>query len=449
MKWRALPTLLLPIPSILSAPSSSSTECVNDGTSADTSCKSTDSGGDHDCMDRIKFQKLVSSFQQDESVLPRLRGTIDNVLSEADIASFVRSLPHAPFVEASGYDDDDDENPNGRAYAAPMGYSAVGIKELKSSSSEAYRKLLRIRERVRSTTEKALDLCPGSLYIDFTTVSQKTDGGAHRPHADNCIHYFDDGVAACDATRVHPYPNRVAASILYLNDPDSGNYEGGQFYFANRTNHGHVEDLGAVQIEAGKMIYFTSGIENLHGALPVLSRAGGGIESVEPKRLALAMWYVFDPSLRESTEDSDSNDPTEIFTLLLPDRVDMDSLLHYIGTYIVSRQNKPITGAWTVSKYGDAILNVLFKDHSAMFSINFVGPHQNNVSSSRIVVERHTDTNRRSSLQYMLQESVLLHGILDELSKFMSERKLDGNQRVTFNDEVEGARKKLPARQAS
>eukprot|EP00804_Cyclotella_cryptica_P022374 CCRYP_015917-RA/>CCRYP_015917-RA protein AED:0.29 eAED:0.29 QI:0/0/0/1/1/1/2/0/433 len=433
MKWRDLPKILLLIPTVLSAASSSRQECDNDGTTADTTCKITEKAKQTDYMDPSKFKKLVLSFEEDESILPQLRGTIDNVISKADITAFISALPKVEFVKASGYDDD--INSNGRVYAAPEGYAAIGLKELKTSSSEAYNKLLQMREHVRSTTEKALHLCPGSLYIDFTTISQKTEGGAHTPHADNCIHYFDDGVVTCDPARVHPYPNRVAASIMYLNDPGNGNYEGGQFYFANRTNHGEVEALGTVNIDAGKMIYFTSGIENLHGALPVLSSGGGGREIVEPRRLALAMWYVFDPSLKESVDDSDPNDPTEIFTLLLPESVEVTSLLQYIGTYIVSLQRKPTIGAWT--------------DHSAMFSMNFMDPHQLTDVSSRIVVERHTDVNKRPSLQYMLQESVLLHGVLDELSKFMSDRLFDENERVSVNDGLEAARKKLPGRQAS
>lgn len=403
----------------------SAPECINDEASG--TCKTANRSNEDECLSQSEFQNLVSTFNDDQSILPLLRGTIGNVVSHTDTSTLLNSLPNK-YAEASGYD----ENSNGRAYAAPIGYSALGLKDLQPFP-EAYQILLQIREVARSTTEKSLNLCPGSLYIDFTTISQKTEGGAHRAHADNCIHFFNDGVAACDASRKHPYPSRVAASILYLNDPASGQFGGGQFYFANNTNGGEAEEGGIVEIEAGKMVYFTSGIENLHGALPVLRK-----DDTEPRRLALAMWYVFDEALKESLED-DPNAPTEVFSLPIPNNVELDSLLQSVGTYLVSRQNKPMVGAWIISKYGASTLHALFKDHSAMFSISFGSP--------KIVFERHTDANKRASLQYMLQESVLLHGVLDELLRLVSEGEFKEYNNKEFDKGLEAARAKLPARQ--
>ncbi len=73
---------------------------------------------------------------------------------------------------------------------------------------------------------------------------------------------------ATTTTLKYPHPNRVAAtaSILYLND----DFDGGEFYFANHRYHDSVGD-GV----AGRMIYFTSGVDNLHGALPVLRQTRG------------------------------------------------------------------------------------------------------------------------------------------------------------------------------
>lgn len=396
-------------------------ECNNDGTNT---CKTAD-----DCMSPSEFQKLVSSYYQDESVLPSLRGTIDNVISTEDTIELINSLPN--FVEASGYD----ATTNGRAYSSPQGYAALGLKELQSYP-QAYDKLMNIRELVRLATEKSLNLCPGSLHIDFTTISQKVEGGAHRAHADNCIHYFEDGVAVCDTSRDHPYPKRVAASILYLNDPITGHFNNGQFYFANRTNHGKVEVGGVVDISAGKMVYFTSGVENLHGALPVQSS-----ENFEPRRIALAMWYVFDKSLMESVEQTEDADaPAGIFTLSLPSDLNRVNLLQSMGTFLVLKQNKPAVGSWKLSMYGDSTLHILFKDHTAMLSIRF--------AEKSIVVGRHTDTNKRPSLQYMLQESVMLHSVLDEFTRLITEKQLNEHERTSFNREIDGARSKLPARQA-
>jgi hypothetical protein len=405
----------------------SAQECVNEEYG---DCTNTKRNGD--CLDPSEFQRLVSSHNRDKSVLSLLRGTIENVITAEDASAIINSLPN--FIEASGYED----NTNGKAYAAPRGYAAIGLKELKAFP-EAYSKIMDIREKVRSVTEKSLNICPGSLFIDFTTISQKVEGGAHRAHADNCIHYFEDGVAKCDSARVHSYPKRVAASILYLNDQNSGDFEGGQFFYANGTNNGEVEDGGIVSISTGKMVYFTSGVENLHGALPVLRNEN---KDTEPRRLALALWYVFDKSLMESTEASDVNAPTEIFTLSLPSHVNTEAALQAMGMHLVSRQNKPMIGAWKVSKYGDSALHVLFKDHSAMFSITY------SRESPTMVVERHTDTNKKASLQYMLQESVMLHSVLDEAVRLVSEHELNDTEIELFDRGLSDARSKLPARQA-
>ena len=154
------------------------------------------------------------------------------------------------------------------------------------------------------------------------------------------------------------------------------------------------------------------------------------------------MWYVFDKNLQESLAIADPNEPAEIFTLPYPSEINSDALLLSMGAHLVARQDKPMTGAWKVSKYGDAALHVLFKDHSAMFSISFIKPR------SRIVVERHTDTNKRASLQYMLQESVMLHSVLDEFSKLINQEALNDIQRASFEKGVGDARIRLPAKQA-
>jgi hypothetical protein len=433
------------------------------------------------CLHPSEFQRRVASFDEDESVLKLLRGTVDNIINKEDAKELVELLPLNDFVEASGYDT---EHKDRAQYTAPTAYAGLGLKEMSTSNEERYSKVLQIREKIRVATESSLHLCPGSLKIDYTTISQKTEGGAHRAHADNCVHYFDDRTktAVCDPSRQHPYPKRIAASILYLNNPTDGNFKGGEFYFANRTNFGEVEDSGQVAVETGKMIYFTSGVENLHGALSVQRRNSDGGEEedgyavIPPRRLAIAMWYVFDQSLEEfvpsfhhssataTTESSsgsltqrkvhdpnDPNAPKELFTLPIPDRINIQSLFQSTGSYLVSQQNKPLVGSWTISQYGENTLHVLFKDHSAMFSLDFgvelIEATPSHAKAS-VVVERHTD-GRAASLQYMLQESVLLHGLLDYFSKAMFDESSGSKAEEEYLDhEMEKARRTLPARRA-
>jgi len=456
--------------------------CPNSSSSTNNSIK---------CLHPSDFQRRVASFDEDESVLTLLRGTVDHVISNEDAKELVELLPLSDFVEASGYDT---EHKDRAQYTAPIAYAGLGLKELSTSNEERYTKLLQIREKIRVATESSLHLCPGSLKIDYTTISQKTEGGAHRAHADNCVHYFDESTktAICDPSREHPYPKRIAASILYLNNPTDGNFQGGEFYFANRTNFGEVEeDSGKVEVETGKMIYFTSGVENLHGALSVerqQSLDGGeedddgyaGAITPPPRRLAIAMWYVFDQSLEEfvpsfhhasalSTEEeanksssgslkprkvhdpNDPNAPKELFTVPIPDRINIHSLFQATGSYLVSQQNNPLAGSWTISQYGESTLHVLFKDHSAMFSLDFGVAliEATSYATASVVVERHTDGSRAASLQYMLQESVLLHGLLDYFSKvlILDESSCEAEEEY-LGHEMEKARNTLPARRA-
>mmetsp|Transcript_33400 Transcript_33400/g.56583 ORF Transcript_33400/g.56583 Transcript_33400/m.56583 type:complete len:520 (-) Transcript_33400:264-1823(-) len=465
-------------------PTSSAAKSYADGSAAacgggDDTCPDSSSSTKKSkrCLHPSDFQHHVASLfdNESESVLTLLRGTVDKVISNEDANELVELLPLSDFVESSGYETD---NKDRAQYTAPVAYAGLGLKELSTTNEERYTRLLQIREKIRSATESSLNLCPGSLKIDYTTIAQKTEGGAHRAHADNCVHYFDDRTktAVCDPSRQHPYPKRVAASILYLNDPADGNFNGGEFYFANRTHFGEVEDSGRVAVETGKMIYFTSGVENLHGALKVerdsSSEQDGG--TTIPRRLAIAMWYVFDESLEEfvptfqaSEEEAtsslgglkprkvydpnDPNAPKELFTLSIPDRIDISSLFQSAGAYLVSQQNKPLAGSWTISQYGEDTLHVLFKDHSAMFSLDFGVALIEATSHAKasVVVERYTDGSRAASLQYMLQESVLLHGLLDYLSNVILNESSGGAEEEYVGHEMEKARDTLPARRAS
>ena len=436
-------------------------------------CKSS---GDRVCKDKClnaeEFKSKVASFGDDETILPTLRGTIDNLISQDDISILVDSLPMSEFVESKGYDVNN--NRDGRAYNSPIAYAGIGLQELRTSQEDRYNKLLEIREKVRLATEKALGICPQTLLVDFTTISQKIEGGAHRAHADNCLHYFDEKTqkATCDSTRTHPYPNRVAASILYLNNPD--NFSDGQFYFANQSS-GKVDET--IPIQAGKMIYFTSGVENLHGALPVRERQHGDIDK-PPRRLALAMWYVTDkeleeyvPPFQESNEESsasssntqsttkprkvyDPNDPDapkELFTIPIPNNIDVSEMLQTVGAHLASPKTN--NGSWKINMYGEDTLHVLFtRDNSAMFSVEF-GVEldvESDYTDYSIVVERHTDGRKPASLQYRLQESVMLHNVLDAIL-LITTTELSANkekEQKYFNSQVEMARSTLIARQA-
>lgn len=494
---------------LLLPPASSIDECI--ATNSSQHCSLQLQAND-ECWNATSFSQLVSSFyvgnnnDRDTSVLPQLRGTVDHLLSSHELTTLLASLPPDIFITAAGYNTDGNNiMTRSQGYTAPVGYAAIGLRELSSMGAASYDKVLQIRELARKTTEQSLHLCPGTLYIDYTTISQKLEGGTHRPHADNCYHYYDEennNLATCHTsattTMQHPHPKRVAASILYLND----DFDGGEFYFANRRQGDGVSgDADVVDtlvpVQPGRMIYFTSGAENLHGALPVRQRRGKDEQAQQEqkddgpsRRLALALWYVTDPELEEyvpplrdpidshqslskdvtndgqqtstkaATDPNDPNAPEQLFSIRIPsdDNNFVSTLVEDMGVYLTSEKNAH-RSFWKVNRYGENgdTLHVLFKDHSAMFSLNLrledgmmevesedAAPAHNAI----VVVERHTDGRKRPSLQYMLQESVMMHGVLDVLSTLISDANLKENEMRKFSEDLKIARETLPARRA-
>jgi hypothetical protein len=369
---------------------------------------------------------------------------ITNRSPEQECRYLVRELQPKRFVSSLGYEN----NHDGSSYNAPIGYSGLGLKELATPSSAAtdrenerqyYRRLLNIREKLRFQTEQSLGMCKGSLFVHYTQVAQKTTGGKHRSHADNCFHHFDRGNATCDTSNQHPWPMRSAASILFLND----DFGGGEFYWANRSN-GHPEVL--IKAKSGKMTFFTSGVENLHGALPV--EENPVVCTTTPRRLVLAMWYTTDsrekelvPNFGEQQDDPNTVQLFEIPALFLK----QGALRLSLGLYFLGQQNIPSVGIWALNQPDESTLIMLFKDHSAMLSFK--------IKHDAIIVHRHVDPSTRPSLMYQLQESVLLQGFLDELSTiaFGEEDTIHNEDRLISlhgMGVIERCRDKLPAKKA-
>ncbi len=121
--------------------------------------------------------------------------------------------------------------------------------------------------------------------------------------------------------------------------------------------------------------------------------------------------------------------------------VKVGALRFLMQIYLVGIQNEPAPKSW-LTKQGDAgDLQVYFKDGTAMVSIDF--------QENGVQVRRFGDA---PSLQYMLQESILLHGILDELNNVAVEvNDIEQEKRLlqlNEPDAIEKARFALPARKA-
>ena len=388
-----------------------------------------------------------------------LRATVDGVLSADECRFLMERFPPHVFLDAGGY-----ESTSNKYNAPRKGYSGIGLTELAKGDDPIlptegdYERFLEFRERIRAKTEEALNLCPGTLRIDYTHVSQKTKGGTHRPHADNCFHYYretttttgEDGTspvaATLDPTKKHPYSNRVAASILYLNDQG---YEGGEFYWADRSSpEGTPETI--VPPREGRMTVFTSGIENLHGALPVREIGGGDDDDLLPsRRLALAMWYVASDDPAETVPEygrsadgatEEEEDPHRTLLFEIPvDSIRIGSLRLALGMFLVGRQNTPSRNSWRANQNNENTLYMIFGDQTVMISIV--------LKPKKIVVSRHTDGIHLPSLMYQLQESVLLHAVLTELETLAVGKEEGGNRLVELEKAaIDKARSTLPTR---
>lgn len=117
-------------------------------------------------------------------------------------------------------------------------------------------------------------------------------------------------------------------------------------------------------------------------------------------------------------------------------------MFSYAQTYIISyliKQYSWSNRSWRANQESDSVLDMHFKDGSAKFSLV--------LEDSFIAVDRYG----QASLPYLLQESVILHSILDELNglAFSSEVAIENRLlQLEESNAIEKARNTLPAKQA-
>jgi hypothetical protein len=124
--------------------------------------------------------------------------------------------------------------------------------------------------------------------------------------------------------------------------------------------------------------------------------------------------------------------------------VKIGALRFLLQIHLVGEQNKPVTKSW-MTRQGDEAgdLQVYYQDGTGMLSIQ--------LQEYAIKMVRYGE---RPSLQYQLQESVLLHSVLDELSNValgVADDNVAQEKRLLQlldDSAIESARAKLPARQA-
>jgi hypothetical protein len=154
---------------------------------------------------------------------------------------------------------------------------------------------------------------------------------------------------------------------------------------------------------------------------------------------ALHVGNLFGGIFGQQKEEKEENGSNALFDM--PGTVKVGSLKFFLQIYLVGQQNNPSKKSWTLNNNEETdSIDMYFKDGTGMFSLG--------IKENGIKVDR---CGQKPSLQYVLQESVMLHGLLDELSEIAEVEDIEQEKRlIQFNelDAVAKARESLPARKA-
>lgn len=145
-----------------------------------------------------------------------------------------------------------------------------------------------------------------------------------------------------------------------------------------------------------------------------------------------------EPSSSSSSSQADASTPTQVFSIPVQS-IKPGGLRFALGLHLIGLQNTPDKGSWQANQASDTVLDMKFRDGSAMFSIS--------LGDEGISVSRYG----QPSLPYLLQESVILHSVLDEISSLAYEGEIEEENRLLKlqdQDSIEEVRSTLPARKA-
>jgi hypothetical protein len=129
--------------------------------------------------------------------------------------------------------------------------------------------------------------------------------------------------------------------------------------------------------------------------------------------------------------------PKTVLDLAASD-VKVGALRFLLNIHLVGVCNKPEPNSWFTREGDYGILNIYYQDGTGMLSLE--------LQEYSIKAVRYGE---KPSLLYVLQESILLHSILDEISEVAFDVEAEQKKRLLmFPDEtvIEKARETLPAR---
>lgn len=172
----------------------------------------------------------------------------------------------------------------------------------------------------------------------------------------------------------------------------------------------------------------------------IILKQSQAVSSVSPQRTDLQLGNLFGGG-GENKQESSSEGTTVLD--VKAKAIKVGGLRFFLNIYLVGQCNTPEQGTWLVRQDDDGNLDLYFKDGTGMLSLVF--------SEVEIKANRY---GQKPSLQYMLNESIMLHGLLDELNTLAFEVKdIEEEKRLIRldnpGDAIEIAREKLPAKPAT
>ncbi len=142
---------------------------------------------------------------------------------------------------------------------------------------------------------------------------------------------------------------------------------------------------------------------------------------------------------KKEVENQDPSVPTRLFDIPCKN-LKLGGCRFALGLFLIGQQGTPVKGTWMANQANDGVLDMFHTDNTAMFSVI--------MTETSIAVDRY---GLQPSLQYQLQESLILHNLLDEIQTLAleGEEVEEENRLIVFADPetaISDARTKLPAR---
>ncbi|KAM9071881.1 prolyl 3-hydroxylase 3 isoform 3-T3 [Megaptera novaeangliae] len=216
------------------------------------------------------------------------RAVLDGLLTPAECGVLLQLAKDAAESGArSGYQGRRSPHTPHERFEGLTVLKAAQLARAGAVGSQGAQLLLEVSERVRSLTQ-AYFSPDRPLHLSFTHLvcrsaiegeqAQRMDL-SHPVHADNCVLDPDSG----ECWREPPaYTYRDYSGLLYLND----DFQGGDLFF---TEPNALTVTAQVRPRCGRLVAFSSGVENPHGVWAV----------TRGRRCTLALWHTWAPEHRE------------------------------------------------------------------------------------------------------------------------------------------------------